>query len=205
MGRPPPLLDRAIISATSRLPDNWLGLRLAIWLRRLTTMRLPGDSGWMSNVSVSDRLHPRRNGCEKDCSSRHKYEARELAALAARRQGQVCVSSLRVRRYRGECRAVLLVRRIPHRSRRYHPRHRAGAENIRGCGSISLRSASPDPRDRSRVGEHAGTVMLDVDPRDREARGRNSAGRSAAVRSTVRGMPDAVAGPRAERSTSSMH
>src|SRR5262249_50756510 len=36
----PAWLDRMVIGITSRLPDNWLGLRLAIGLRRIVTMRL---------------------------------------------------------------------------------------------------------------------------------------------------------------------
>jgi hypothetical protein len=37
----PGRLDRLIIGVTRRLPDNWLGLRLAILLRRAVTMRPP--------------------------------------------------------------------------------------------------------------------------------------------------------------------
>src|SRR5436853_6343203 len=36
----PGRLDRAVIAATSALPDTWAGLRLAILLRRIVTMRL---------------------------------------------------------------------------------------------------------------------------------------------------------------------
>jgi O-antigen ligase len=81
----PSRLDRAIIATTSRLPDNWAGLRLAIGLRRLTTMRLPGDSGLdVVRFGFKIRLHPRRNGCEKGLLfTPQMYEARERAALAA--------------------------------------------------------------------------------------------------------------------------
>ena len=85
----PGWLDRAIISATSRLPNDWLGLRLAIWLRRVTTMRLPGDHGLdVERFGLKLRLHPRRNGCEKGLLfTPQMYEARERAALAwSRRQ-----------------------------------------------------------------------------------------------------------------------
>ena len=35
--RTPRRLDRAILAATARMPDNWLGLRLAILLRRVAS------------------------------------------------------------------------------------------------------------------------------------------------------------------------
>jgi len=65
--RAPGPFDRAIIECTRRMPDNWLGLRLAILMRRVVTMRLPGDVGLdVERWSLRLRLHPRRNGCEKD-------------------------------------------------------------------------------------------------------------------------------------------
>jgi len=58
--------DRTVIAATSRLPDNWLGLRVAIGLRRLIIMRIPDDDGLdVVRWGLRMRLHPRRNGCEK--------------------------------------------------------------------------------------------------------------------------------------------
>ena len=64
--RTPGWLDRTVIAATSRLPDNWLGLRVAIGLRRLVTMRIPDDNGLdVVRWGLRMRLHPRRNGCEK--------------------------------------------------------------------------------------------------------------------------------------------
>jgi hypothetical protein len=36
---------RADIAVTSRLPENWRGLRLAIRLRRIVTARFFGDAG----------------------------------------------------------------------------------------------------------------------------------------------------------------
>ncbi|MFZ0403692.1 MAG: FkbM family methyltransferase, partial [Pseudolabrys sp.] len=64
--RTPGWLDRTVIAATSRLPDNWLGLRVAIGLRRLVTMRIPDDDGLdVVRWGLRMRLHPHRNGCEK--------------------------------------------------------------------------------------------------------------------------------------------
>jgi len=82
-------LDRAILAVTSRLPSNWLGLRLAILLRRIVLMRLSGDSGFdVARWGLRMRLHPRRNGCEKGALfTPQMYEAperRELAAEIAR-------------------------------------------------------------------------------------------------------------------------
>lgn len=81
----PRRLDRAVIAATSRLPDNWLGLRLAIGLRRIVMMRLPGDCGLdVERWGLRMRLHPRRNGCEKGALfTPQMYEAGERAELAA--------------------------------------------------------------------------------------------------------------------------
>lgn len=61
-----PLFDRAVISATTQLPDNWFGLRMAIGLRRLVTMRLPLDAGIdVEHWGIRMRLHPHGSICEK--------------------------------------------------------------------------------------------------------------------------------------------
>ncbi len=62
----PSRLDRCVIAATSRLPDNWLGLRLTILLRRLVTMRLAAGALDVVRWGMRLRLHPRDNGCEKN-------------------------------------------------------------------------------------------------------------------------------------------
>lgn len=83
--RPGPL-DRAVIAATSALPDNWLGLRLAIGLRRIVTMRLAHAALPALDVErwgLGMRLHPLDNGCEKNLLFTPKmYEPAELAELA---------------------------------------------------------------------------------------------------------------------------
>jgi FkbM family methyltransferase len=83
--RPGPL-DRAVLAATSALPDNWLGLRLAIGLRRLVTMRLKQAAVPALDVErwgLALRLYPLDNGCEKNLLFTPKmYEPAELAALA---------------------------------------------------------------------------------------------------------------------------
>jgi FkbM family methyltransferase len=77
-------LDRAVIAATSRMPDNWLGLRLAILLRRAVTMRLPAGALDVERWGLRLRLHPLDNGCEKNLLfTPQMYEPVELAALAA--------------------------------------------------------------------------------------------------------------------------
>jgi len=77
--------DQAVIAMTSRLPVSWFGLRLAIGLRRLVTMRLPDDGGLdVVRFGLRMRLHPRRNACEKGLLFTPQfYEARERAELAA--------------------------------------------------------------------------------------------------------------------------
>ncbi len=64
----PGWLDKAVIRTTSRLPSNWLGLRLAIGLRRIVTMRLGGDHGLdVERWGLRMRLHPRY---KRTCYSR---------------------------------------------------------------------------------------------------------------------------------------
>ena len=81
----PHRLDSAILGITASLPDNWLGLRLAIGLRRITTMRLRADDGLdVERFGLKVRLHPRSNGCEKGLLfTPQMYEVPERAALAA--------------------------------------------------------------------------------------------------------------------------
>ena len=81
----PGWLDKAVIAATSRLPGNWLGLRLAIGLRRIVTMRISGDRGFdVKRWGLRMRLHPRYNGCEKNLLfTPQMYEAPERAELVS--------------------------------------------------------------------------------------------------------------------------
>jgi FkbM family methyltransferase len=82
----PGQFDRAVIALTSRLPNNWLGLRLAILLRRLVTVRLAYPDGALDVVrwGLHLRLHPRDNGCEKNLLfTPQMYETTELAELTA--------------------------------------------------------------------------------------------------------------------------
>jgi FkbM family methyltransferase len=81
----PGLLDQAVMAVTSRLPNNWLGLRLAIGLRRIVSMRLGRDGALdVERWGIKLRLYPRRNLCEKNLLfTPQMYEAPELAKLAA--------------------------------------------------------------------------------------------------------------------------
>jgi FkbM family methyltransferase len=64
--RVPDRLDRAVLAATRAMPANWLGLRLAMALRRITMGRL-GPGGLDTTLwGMNLRLYPRRNGCEKN-------------------------------------------------------------------------------------------------------------------------------------------
>ena len=92
----PGVLDRSVIALTSRMPNNWLGLRLAILLRRVSTMRLEHPAGALDveRWGMRLRLHPIDNGCEKNLLfTPQMYETTELAALsreidAARARGR---------------------------------------------------------------------------------------------------------------------
>jgi FkbM family methyltransferase len=82
----PGRFERMILAVTARMPDNWLGLRLAILLRRAVTMRLAYPDGALDveRWGMRLRLHPRDNGCEKNLLfTPQMYEPVELAALAA--------------------------------------------------------------------------------------------------------------------------
>jgi FkbM family methyltransferase len=82
----PGSLDRAVIEFTQRLPNNWLGLRLAILFRRAVTMRLDYPAGALDveRWGLKMRLHPRDNGCEKNLLfTPQMYEPTELKELEA--------------------------------------------------------------------------------------------------------------------------
>ncbi len=82
----PGWLDRAVIAVTRRMPNSWLGLRLAILLRRAVTMRLPYPAGALDveRWGLKLRLHPRDNGCEKNLLfTPQMYEPTELGELGA--------------------------------------------------------------------------------------------------------------------------
>jgi FkbM family methyltransferase len=76
--------DQAIMELTSRLPDNWAGLKLAMALRRLVTMRMePAGALDVERWRMRMRLHPRDNGCEKNLLfTPQMYEPPERAELA---------------------------------------------------------------------------------------------------------------------------
>jgi FkbM family methyltransferase len=81
----PGWLDRLVLALTCPLPHNWLGLRLAILLRRAVTMRLDYPDGALDVVrwGMRMRLHPRDNGCEKNLLfTPRMYEPIELNELA---------------------------------------------------------------------------------------------------------------------------
>ncbi|MGA2943381.1 MAG: FkbM family methyltransferase [Xanthobacteraceae bacterium] len=82
----PGWLDRTVIGLTRRLPNNWLGLRLAILFRRAVTMRLDYPAGALDveRWGLKMRLHPRDNGCEKNLLfTPQMYEPTELKELGA--------------------------------------------------------------------------------------------------------------------------
>jgi FkbM family methyltransferase len=76
--------DQAIMALTSRMPDNWAGLKLATALRRLVTMRMePAGALDVERWRLRMRLHPRDNGCEKNLLfTPQMYEPPEREELA---------------------------------------------------------------------------------------------------------------------------
>jgi FkbM family methyltransferase len=66
------------------MPVNRLGLRLAIFLRKLVTLRLAAGALDVERWGLKVRLHPLDNGCEKNLLfTPQMYEPEELAALEA--------------------------------------------------------------------------------------------------------------------------
>ncbi len=76
--------ERAIMALTARMPDNWAGLKLAMALRRLVTMRMATAAARdVERWRLRMRLHPRDNGCEKNLLfTPQMYEPPERAELA---------------------------------------------------------------------------------------------------------------------------
>lgn len=167
----PRWLDRAVIATTSRLPDNWLGLRLSIALRRITTKRLTDDSGFdVERFGLRVRLHPRRNGCEKFLLFvPQMYEVTERAALAAqtvkaKAEGRpfvfvdiganVGLFSLFVASCIGRDGKILAVEPEPENIRRLR-------FNIEANPGVPIRVIA------TALGESSGKAILDIDSRDR--------------------------------------
>jgi FkbM family methyltransferase len=80
----PSPFDRAIMALTGRMPDSWVGLKLAMALRRLVTMRMETAGALdVERWRLRMRLHPRDNGCEKNLLfTPQMYEPPERAELA---------------------------------------------------------------------------------------------------------------------------
>ena len=83
--RAPGRLDRAMIAITSRMPNNWLGLKLAMAFRKVVTLRLrSGGALDVERWGLRMRLYPLDNGCEKNLLfTPQMYETVERAELAA--------------------------------------------------------------------------------------------------------------------------
>jgi FkbM family methyltransferase len=169
--RAPGWFDSKVIAATSRLPDNWLGLRLAIGLRRIVTMRLADDNGLdVMRWGLRMRLHPCRNGCEKGALfTPQMYEAPERAELfaeidKARAAGRTFVFvdiganvglfSLLVASYAGSNAKILAIEPEPENVRRLR-------FNVSANPDIPVRVIA------LALGERVGTVALEIDRHDR--------------------------------------
>jgi FkbM family methyltransferase len=62
----PSRYELAVLALTRAMPDNWLGLRLAILFRRLIMSRIGEGCRDTTLWGMRLRLYPRRNGCEKN-------------------------------------------------------------------------------------------------------------------------------------------
>ena len=88
---PPNAYERAVLALTRAMPNNWLGLRLAILFRRLVMRRI--GEGCIDTMlwDMRLRLYPRRNGCEKNALFTPQMfdtmERRVLADAVKRRGG----------------------------------------------------------------------------------------------------------------------
>ena len=82
--------ERAVLTLTRAMPENWLGRRLAILFRRLIMGRI--GEGCRDTVlwDMRLRLYPRRNGCEKNAlftPQMFDTMERRVLADAVRRKG----------------------------------------------------------------------------------------------------------------------
>lgn len=78
----PSMIDRMVIGATGSLPSNWFGLRAAIALRRIVTMRKPAHPFDVERWGLRVRLWSTGNGCEKNLLfTPQMYEVPELEEL----------------------------------------------------------------------------------------------------------------------------
>jgi FkbM family methyltransferase len=167
----PGWLDRTVIASTSCLPDNWLGLRLAIGLRRIVTMRLARDSGLdVERWGMRMRLHPRHNGCEKGALfTPQMYESPERAELRAEIDrakaagrtfvfvdigANVGLFSLFVASHAGANARILAIEPEPENLQRLR-------FNIAANPDVPIRVVA------MALNECAGTLALEVDRRDR--------------------------------------
>src|ERR1044072_5890169 len=64
--RAPGALDRFALGLTRAMPNNWLGLRLAILFRRIVTTRLGRGALDTQLWGMRLRLYALGNGCEKN-------------------------------------------------------------------------------------------------------------------------------------------
>src|SRR6476646_10365801 len=86
----PDAYERAVLALTRAMPDNWLGLRLAILLRRLAMGRIGEGCRDTMLWGMRLRLYPRRNGCEKNALfTPQMFDTMERRVLgdAVRRKG----------------------------------------------------------------------------------------------------------------------
>jgi FkbM family methyltransferase len=86
----PDAYERAVLALTRAMPDNWLGLRLAILWRRLIMRRIGEGCRDVTLWGMRLRLYPRRNGCEKNALfTPQMFDAMERRVLgqAVRQKG----------------------------------------------------------------------------------------------------------------------
>lgn len=80
----PSRFHRAIIGLTTRMPDSWLGRRLAFMIRRLGLLTLSGPLD-IDRFGHRLRLYPFRNVCERRALFTPQFfDARERELIAAR-------------------------------------------------------------------------------------------------------------------------
>src|SRR3954451_6647636 len=87
----PDAYERVVLAMTRAMPDNWLGLRLAILFRRLAIGRIGEGCRDTTLWGARLRLYPRRNGCEKNALFTPQMfdtvERRVLAEAVRRKAG----------------------------------------------------------------------------------------------------------------------
>ena len=148
--RTPGALDRLALSLTRAMPNNWLGLRLAILFRRIVTSRLGRGALDTELWGLRLRLYALGNGCEKNALfTPQMFDVMER--MFWRRRSSASAKGFTFVDIGANVGTVFAVRRIARRERA-HSRDRAAARHSR---PPALQSRGQSRRQSRRAADRA--------------------------------------------------